>query len=453
MYDVIVIGAGPAGANAAIEASSLGYSVLIIDEQGAAGGQVWRDKSSSITEAPKTETSIKGDALRAALSLSIVTAKFNARVWHIEKCASIWNVHLENDVMTSKSLIIATGAHERVLPVPGWTLPGVMGLAGATALFKEHMIVPGKKTVVAGSGPLLFYVASEIERLGGHVEAVVSLNSRLDWIKAFPQMISQPKLLLQGFKWVFSFYNKTKWQSAPVQFNGEDVVETVTIKNVDHNWSPVGAEQIIEADSVCYGQGLIPAIEATRLAGAEHHYDENLGGWVPTIDEMGRTSVEGLYVCGDNAGILGALSAPIRGKNAAQALNQNGVIYDIGAAERFGKAMTALSIPRKELLNLITQNTEVCRCEGISREEIEYEIITGAQSPNAIKSGTRCGMGTCGGRFCSEAQALINENITGQNREEIGLPTARPPLRPMPMNEITETLDYDDLPIPGVSPL
>jgi bacterioferritin-associated ferredoxin len=294
------------------------------------------------------------------------------------------------------------------------------------------MIVPGKKTVVAGSGPLLFYVASEIERLGGHVEAVVSLNSRLDWIKAFPQMISQPKLLWQGFKWVFSFYNKTKWQSAPVQFNGEDAVETVTIKNVDHNWSPVGAEQIIEADSVCYGQGLIP---------------------VPTIDEMGRTSVEGLYVCGDNAGILGALSAPIRGKNAAQALNQNGVIYDIGAAERFGKAMTALSIPRKELLNLITQNTEVCRCEGISREEIEYEIITGAQSPNAIKSGTRCGMGTCGGRFCSEAQALINENITGQNREEIGLPTARPPLRPMPMNEITETLDYDDLPIPGVSPL
>ena len=101
MYDVIVIGAGPAGANAAIEASTLGLSVLIIDEQGAAGGQVWRDKSSSITEAPKTETSIKGDALRAALSLSIVTAKFNARVWHIEKCASIWNVHLENDVMTS----------------------------------------------------------------------------------------------------------------------------------------------------------------------------------------------------------------------------------------------------------------------------------------------------------------------------------------------------------------
>ena len=266
-------------------------------------------------------------------------------------------------------------------------------------------------------------------------------------------MISQPKLLWQGFKWVLAFYKKTKWQSAPVQFDGEDAVETVKVRKVDHNWSPIGKAQTIKADSVCYGQGLIPAIEATRLAGAGHHYDETLGGWVPTIDKMGRTSVEGLYACGDNAGILGALAAPIRGKNAAQAINKNGVINDINTQERFGKAMTALSIPRKGLLNLITKNTEVCRCEGISREEIEYEIITGAQSPNAIKSGTRSGMGPCGGRFCSEAQALIIEKIKGQTRKEIGLPTARPPLRPMPMNEITETLNYDDLPIPGVSPL
>lgn len=453
MYDVIVIGAGPAGANAAIEASGLGFSVLLIDEQSSAGGQVWRDKSSSILEAPKTETSIKGDGLRNAVADSDVSVKYSARVWHIEKCDDIWNIHTGNDVLTSNFLIIATGAHERVLPIPGWTMPGVMGLAGATALFKEHMMVPGKNTVVAGSGPLLFYVASEIERLGGHVAAVVSLNSRFDWLKVLPTMITQPKLLLQGFKWVCAFYTKTHWQSAAVKFDGSQNVESATIKSVNKNWSPIGPEKTIETDSVCYGQGLIPAIEATRLAGADHHYDETLGGWVPTIDEMGRTSVEGLFVCGDNAGILGALAAPLRGKNAAQAMKKSGVIYDLGAVERFGMAMTALSIPRDGLLNLVTQKTEVCRCEGIIREEIEHEVVTGAQSPNAIKSGTRCGMGPCGGRFCSEAQAIINGSITGQTREEIGLPTARPPLRPMPLIEITETLNYDDLPIPGVSPL
>lgn len=453
MYDVIVIGAGPAGANAAIEASELGFSVLMIDEKSAAGGQVWRNKSSSIIEAPETETSIKGDALRDAVNSSNVDVKFDMRVWHIEKCDHIWNIHTENDVLTSKFLVIATGAHERVLPIPGWTLPGVMGLAGATALFKEHMMVPGNKTVVAGSGPLLFYVASEIERLGGHVEAVISVNSRIDWLKSLPTMIMQPKLLWQGFKWVLSFYRKTSWQAAPVEFDGDQSVRSVTIKNVDNEWSPIGTAKVIEADSVCYGYGLIPAIEASRLAGADHHYDETLGGWVPTIDEMGRTSVIGLHVCGDNAGILGALAAPIRGKNAAQALKSAGVFYDIGSVKPFGKAMTALSIPRKGMLDLVSQKTEVCRCEGVTREEIEHEITTGAQSPNAIKSGTRCGMGPCGGRFCAEAQAMINGNITGQSREEIGLPTARPPLRPMPMDEITESLNYDDLPIPGVSPL
>lgn len=453
MYDVIVIGAGPAGANSAIEASEIGFSVLLIDEQSAAGGQVWRDKSSSILEAPKTDTSLKGDALRETVASSEISVKYDTRVWHIEKRDGIWNVHTENDVMTSKFLIIATGAQERVLPIPGWTLPGVMGLAGATALFKEHMMAPGRNTVVAGSGPLLFYVASEIERLGGEVAAVVSLNSRLDWIKSFPVMITQPKLLWQGFKWVCAFYTKTHWQSAPEKFGGVDSVETVTISKVDKHWSPRGSEKIIEADSVCYGQGLVPAIEATRLAGAEHHYDEALGGWVPTLDDMGRTSVEGLYACGDNAGILGALAAPIRGKNAAQALKNNGVKYDVSAVERFGRAMTALSIPRDGQLDLITQNTEVCRCESITREEIEREIITGAQSPNAIKSGTRCGMGPCGGRFCSDAQAMINSNITNKSRDTLGLPTSRPPLRPMPMNEITQTLNYDDLPIPGVSPL
>ena len=453
MYDVIVIGAGPAGVNAAIEADNLGYSVLIIDEQGSAGGQVWRNKSSSIIDAPKTETSIKGNALRDTLMSSNVSVKYEARVWHIEKCDTIWNIHVENDVLTSKNLIIATGAYERIIPIPGWTLPGVIGLAGATALFKEHMMVPGHKTVVAGSGPLLFYVANEIERLGGTVEAIVSLNSRFDWLKSLLIMITQPILLWQGFKWVTAFYKKTIWQSAPIKFEGADHIELVKIKKVDDDWTPIGKEQILEADSVCYGQGLIPAIEASRLAGAEHHYDETLGGWVPTIDDMGRTSIEGLFVCGDNAGILGALAAPIRGKNAAQAINKNGVVYDIGKFERFGKAMTALSIPRAGLLNLIDTDTDVCRCEGVTRKEIEHEIITGAQSPNAIKSGTRCGMGPCGGRFCADAQAMINEHVTGKTREDIGLPTARPPLRPMPMDQITEELNYDDLPIPGVSPL
>ncbi|MDG1859668.1 MAG: FAD-dependent oxidoreductase [Emcibacteraceae bacterium] len=456
MYDVIVMGAGPAGANAALEAEKLGLSVLMIDEQRSAGGQVWRDKSPSILKAEQTETTIKGDELRTRLGNSKVNVKYGARVWHFEKTNERWNVHVEGVVLSAKNLIIATGAQERVIPIPGWTLPGVFGLAGATALFKEHMMTPGKNTVVAGSGPLLFYVASEIERLGGKVAAIVSLNTRRDWIITLPAMLTQPKLLWQGFKWVFGFQISSvpiHWGCTINKINGEEQVSAVSIQTVDNNWQGVEINQEISADSVCYGQGLMPAVEATRLAGADHHFDETLGGWVPTIDDMGRTSVDGLYACGDNAGVLGALAAPIRGKNAAQAIFKNGVRYDIGNIERFGKAMTALSIPRAGILELVKNDVEVCRCEGITREDIEQEIKCGGLSPNAIKSGTRAGMGPCGGRFCADTGAMLNQEITGKSREEIGLPTARPPLRPMPMNEITNDLNYEDLPIPGVSPL
>lgn len=466
MYDVVVIGAGPAGASAAIDVVKNDLKTLLIDEQRDAGGQVWRIKSKSILKAPTTEASEKGDALRAKVIASGVEVKYQTRVWQIEKSDAGWLLGLQGEgdnQIETKSLIIATGAQERIIPVPGWTLPGVFGLAGATALFKEHMQVPGRRTIVAGNGPLLFFVASEVLRLGGRVSAVVSLNSRTDWLKAMPAMIMKPALIWQGFKWIMELYKKRipiYWQHGVKSIEGKQSVEGATICRVDEDWNVVPEqEQYIHGESVCYGHGLMPAIEATRLAGAEHHYDEALGGWVPTTDQYGRTSVKGIYACGDNAGILGAYAAPIRGKMAASAVMEDMNISTkhrsggFKRAKKFGLAATALTIPRTGLESFITGDTEVCRCEGITRSEIDHEVVTGAKSPNAVKSGTRCGMGPCGGRFCLESIVLINQSRTSRTREEIGLPTIRPPLRPIAMDELADDLNYDDLPIPGVSPL
>jgi len=178
MFDVIVIGAGPAGANAAIETSRSGLKTLLIDEERDAGGQVWRKKSKSIVSAPISEASEKGDALRDKLRSANIELRFETRVWQIERDEQgHWLLAIQGPgekQVRSKALIIATGAQERVIPVPGWTLPGVLGLAGATALFKEHMMVAGRRTIVAGNGPLLFFVASEVLRLGGKVSAVIS---------------------------------------------------------------------------------------------------------------------------------------------------------------------------------------------------------------------------------------------------------------------------------------
>ena len=469
MYDVIVIGAGPAGGNAALETSKAGLKTLLIDEQPDAGGQVWRAKSKSICSAPQSDYTLAGDDLRARLGASTVDISYKTRVWQIERNdENHWLLGLQGGdqrQVSCKSLVIATGAQERVIPVPGWTLPGVFGLAGATALFKEHMMVPGRRTVVSGNGPLLFYVASEILRLGGDVSAVVSLNSRFDWLKAMPAMINNPKLIFQGIKWIWTLYKNRVpifWQHTIKRVEGKSNAEGATICAVDQNWKLLDAkERYIPSESICYGQGLMPAIEATRLGGADHHFDENLGGWVPTLDELGRTSVSSLYACGDNAGIFGADAAPYRGQLAAQAVLEdtgiNGVI-DIDAkaynsARKFGLAATKLTIPRSGLQSFMTADTEVCRCEGISRADIDYELKTGAQSPNAVKSGTRCGMGPCGGRYCSESLAIITEYRTKKSRTEIGMATARPPLRPIHMDDLADDLDYDELPIPGVSPL
>ncbi len=115
--------------------------------------------------------------------------------------------------------------------------------------------------------------------------------------------------------------------------------------------------------------------------------------------------------------------------------------------------MTRLTIMRDGLVRAITPETVVCRCESITRTEVVAEIQAGAASQNAIKSGTRLGMGPCGGKFCGEAAAMLNCAVTGRPRVDLGLPTARPPLRPVPIDALTGDFDYDSLPIPAPAPL
>ncbi len=115
--------------------------------------------------------------------------------------------------------------------------------------------------------------------------------------------------------------------------------------------------------------------------------------------------------------------------------------------------MTRLCTPRPGLLAQVTADTVVCRCESLTRAEVEAEIQDGASSPDAVKSGVRCGMGPCGGRFCAETAALLIAEATGKARAEVGLPTARPPLLPVPMSALAADFDYDDLPIPAPAPL
>jgi thioredoxin reductase/bacterioferritin-associated ferredoxin len=475
-FDVVVLGGGPAGGNAALETALAGLSTLIVEEQSNAGGQVWRAKSAAIRSAPRTTEGDAGGTLRADLAKSQVQIRLASRVWHIERPAlGTWRLDLVTptgaECISAKALVLAPGAQERVMPFPGWTTPAVLGLAAATALMKQELMLPGERTVVAGCGPLVFFVASEIMRLGGRPSAVVTLNSRLDWIKALPGLGTRPDLLKQGLAWIARLQASMipiHWRHTIEQVGGVDSVSSVSVRPVDRAWRSRedALVRVIDADSLVVGHGLVPAVEASRLAGARHLYDAGLGGWIPQTEKDGATSVPGLWVCGDAAGILGSTCASLQGSltglsvagalgraNERTAAKGKQLLAELQRANRFGRAAAGLMAMRNGLVEDIAPETVVCRCESVPRAEIEREIAAGVTTINSLKSGTRAGMGACGGRFCGDTVARLIAYRTGLPLEKLEPATARSPLRPMPIGQLAPPIDYDSLPIPGPSPL
>lgn len=471
-FDVAILGAGPAGAEAACVAARLGLSTVVIDEASAAGGQVYRAPAAPAPEGDCYQA--EGDALRAKLAQSAATFRAGERVWNIARksdCAGqLFDISTIGTrglgTVQARSLIVATGATERFYPRPGWTLPGVIGLAAATILLKSFKVLPGSRTVVAGAGPLLSLVAHLIIEAGGHVAAIVDVSPLNEWIRLIPRMAARPDLLARGVAWQLEVAR----HRVPV-YRGYDVtrvfgaisVEAVEIACLDRDRHR--RPLTLDADALCLGYGLTPATEVYRLLDARHTYVPERGGWIPELDDAQRTSVPFLYGAGDGAGLLGAAAAPLTGTAAALAAAADlGAINDsryrneasevrgrLAKASRFGAAMASVARPRPTLIEDIDDSTIVCRCEDITAGEIRAAIKEGAQNINALKFATRCGMGPCGGRVCGEAAASLMQ-CHGIERTRIGQFTARPPLRPISLGDVTGDFEYSDIPLPEPAP-
>jgi thioredoxin reductase/bacterioferritin-associated ferredoxin len=468
--DLIVLGAGPAGAAAAIKARELGLSVAVVDEAAEAGGQVYRAPSAGLARGSQDADRAKGDKLRERLSASGAVLHANQRVWSLTAGFSVIAIGPDGPLtLKAPNLIVAAGAVERHIPISGWTLPGVIGLAGATILLKSHGVLPGRRVVVAGSGPLLLLVASKIVAAGGDVVAVVDASPRASWLSQLGSMIARPDLVAKGALWLLQLLKARVpiHSGAAIRaIHGTDGVTSVEIGRIDRNWQPLdGPVETIPVDAVCLGFGLLPSTEITRLLGARHCYDPELGGWAPEVNAALETSVPGLFVAGDGGGVRGADAAPLSGELAAigvaRRLGRGGDLERQATsmaarwrqAAQFGSAMSALAMPPPNAAALVDAEATVCRCEGLTRATLDAAIAAGAKTLADLKATTRCGMGPCGGRVCGEAAALLIGSATGQSREAIGQPSARPPLRPVPLAAITGRFDYDDLPIPAPAPL
>ena len=466
--DVLVAGAGPAGISAALAAASSGLSVVLTDEQSRAGGQVYRAPAvtnrTGAAQAGSGGDQAIGDALRARLAESTVQTAFEESIWMASPEPEVGAVRGQHGIRyRPKALIVATGAHERVLPVEGWTLPGVIGLAGATVLLKSQSVLPGSATVVAGSGPLVYAVAAGILKLGGRVPAVVDSSARRDWLRALPSLIGRCDLLGRGAYWMSRIRaagTKIYWRHAITAVYGEGKVSGVAIRPLDAAGRPrsVATETHLAADAVAMGQGLIPNTEILRLLGADHYFDPLAQSFVVDRDADLRTSLSRVFAAGDGAAIHGAAAAELEGCLAGMA-----VAHDLGAmqpddydrragalrrrlarARRFGRAMVRLMTPPQALIAVSGKSTVVCRCEDVSRGQIEDAIDDGAFDLNQLKSWTRCGMGPCQGRICSDAVAriLVEQRAPGVAPRPW---TVQVPIRPVHLEALTGAYTYDDI--------
>ena len=472
--DLVVLGAGPAGVAAANVASKEGAEVVIIDENSSAGGQIYRAPPNEFQpqNSFKSDEFREGEKQRNILENSNLTALFKHRVWSVSSDLVVSTVG-PNGLSSwhARSLIIANGALERIIPFPGWTIPGVIGLAASTILLKSQYVLPGQSTVVAGCGPLLIAVANGIIKSGGKVSAIIDLNSKSDWIKAFPRLLSRPDQLFKGMSW---FANIMK--AGIKLYGGHAVTNTKQVDNVLRiSIAPINSagsildsknQKIVEGDCLAIGHGLFPSTEITRLLKAKHIYDPLKGGWVPLIDDDFRSSIPGVYIAGDATGISGAFSAVQKGRIAGMAAVRDlnvmssqkykakikSELIILKKNENFGKAAVRLMKFRPELIQTITSETIVCRCEDVFRSEIDEAIESGARDMNQLKAWTRCGMGPCQGRTCSEAIEAILASKVG-SRELAGQWTGRTPFRPIPIDQIIGEYSYDDIPIPKDAPL
>jgi NADPH-dependent 2,4-dienoyl-CoA reductase/sulfur reductase-like enzyme len=460
-YDVAVIGAGPAGLAAASLCSRAKLSTVLFDEQAAPGGQVYR----GVTRSPFSDRSILGADYWAGEK---ITREFFASGAQYVPRATVWSVTGEREIgvsvgggsrlLQAKHVIIATGALERPFPIPGWTLPGVMTAGGAQTLLKGSGIVPEGRTVLAGSGPLLWLLAAQLLNAGATLDAILDTTSRESRARARPHLPSflVSPYLFKGLKLLREVRKRVRvvGDVTALEARGEARVQSAvyaTGRNAATIETPV--------DNLLLHQGVVPNVNLAMSIGIEHRWDDEQLCFVPALGPCGETAVAGIYIAGDGGGIAGAQAAAWRGVMSASAIVRT---VNAEAARRAAKAArTALdhfARGRKFLdayyrpapqFRMPAGETLACRCEEVTARQITDTVALGCPGPNQMKSFLRCGMGPCQGRLCGLTVTELIARERGVSPQEVGHYRLRPPVKPITVAELAE-LPKDDAAVKAV---
>jgi NADPH-dependent 2,4-dienoyl-CoA reductase/sulfur reductase-like enzyme len=386
-FDILVVGAGPAGIAAAISASASGKRVGLVDDNPKPGGQIWR---SGIPQ------EAQGQKWLAKLDDAPVVKFQGWRVFdHPEPGTLRAERNQECRDLRYEKLILATGARELFLPFPGWTLPNVMGAGALDAMVRGGLPIAEKRVVVAGTGPLLLAVAAHLSQSGAKVVALCEQAPLRRFIPFAANLLREPSKLAQGRSYLTTtrgthFYSRC-W---PIAATGKEKLESVTLQRAGKNWD-------VRCDYLACGFHLVPNLELAALLGCRIE-----DGFVVT-DDLLRTSAVDVFCAGEPTGIGGVDLALLEGQIAGVAAagrkaEAERLARHRGRRLRFVKALRDVSALDPKLRKLAAETTLVCRCEDVS-----YGALREHTCWRDAKLQTRCGMGPCQGRVCGAATEFL----------------------------------------------
>jgi len=468
--EIAIVGAGPAGVAAAVTAARAGASVMLLDEYARPGGQYYKQPAHA-DGGPTYPHSLasniqQGRELLEGLSHPGIDLQCNTLVWNISADELVLDLcgPAGARALQAQCIILCAGATERVMPFPGWTLPGVIMAGASQLMLKAHGILPGKRFLLAGTGPLLQITAIQLLEAGAQIAALVELRSRTEFLRSAASLWRYRDKLGQGF----ANLQKLLQARVPIKFGhtiaralGENEVSGAVIMRVDGDGRPIpGSETTLKVDTICLNYGFAPATELPRIAGCEQYFDQDYATYATSTNDNLETSITGILAAGETRGMGGAEVAVIEGQLAGSvAAQQLGFSPPIDQNELFDKRLQARAVAatlgkmfqlKPGLCALVTDDVPVCRCEEVSAGEVRTAIRNGVVQLNQLKPWTRAGMGSCQGRICGDILRQIVASETGLPLQDIQPFTARAPVKPVPLEVVggpvadTGTLTWED---------
>lgn len=453
---VVVVGAGPAGVRAAETLVRHGLRPVVIDEAPKSGGQIYR-RPPPVGGFVRSARALYGfeaaKAERLHRAFDGILPQLDHRpgtlAWEVER----GHLHCyryadgRRFVVEWDALLLATGATDRVLPVPGWTRPGVFSLGGAQIALKYQGCAVGRRVLFLGSGPLLYLVAYQYAKAGAEVAGVLDTAPFGAKLRALPGLCQDAATFAKGLwyvAWLKAHGVPIVHGVRPIEILGNGQVEGLAYA------TPYGMRHA-RADALALGWGLRAETQLAELAGCRLVFDDLDRQWLPERDRDGRAvGIAGIYLAGDGAGIAGADAAEAAGELAALAiLADHGIAVSAPrqAARRrrlkriqaFRRALeTAFPFPAHLAVGL-PDDAILCRCEAVTA--LEFRASAGrldATELNRAKAYSRAGMGRCQGRTCGPAAAEILAATLAKPVAEVGRFRAQPPVKPLPVGPLAE---------------